>query len=207
MIAVSDIILKMRSRLGDNEPTKQKWSDAELVDNINSALTSLAVSMLYATREQRYIVSGTNNRFELPENMARVVAITINDERVTIKSFEWLQNNKQSLGDDTFTVCMDDISFFLYPLALLEDGLEIVFNYNYIQQINDTSETIYLPIILSDAILFYAMHMSLQVNTSEKNANKSAHYLNLYERQVQNMSIAIYKNKHSKRLTSRFKRI
>lgn len=207
MIAVSDIILKMRSRLGDNEPTKQKWSDAELVDNINSALTSLAVSMLYATREQRYIVSGTNNRFELPENMARVVAITINDERVTIKSFEWLQNNKQSLGDDTFTVCMDDISFFLYPLALLEDGLEIVFNYNYIQQINDVSETIYLPIILSDAILFYAMHMSLQVNTSEKNANKSAHYLNLYERQVQNMSIAIYKNKHSKRLTSRFKRI
>lgn len=207
MIAVSDIILKIRSRLGDNEPTKQKWSDAELVDNINSALTSLAVSMLYATREQKYIVSGTTNRFELPENMARVVAITINDERVTIKSFEWLQNNKQSLSDDVFSVCLDDTSFFLYPLALLEDGLEIVFNYNYIQQINDASETIDLPILLSDAILFYAMHMSLQVNTSEKNANKSAHYLNLYERQVQNMSIAIYKNRHSKRLTSRFKRI
>lgn len=207
MIAVNDIILKMRTRLGDNDPSKQKWSDAELIDNINSALTSLATSMLYATREQKYIVSGASNRFELPHNMARVVAITINNERVTIKSFEWLQNNKQSVSDDAFTVCMDDTSFFLYPLALLEDGLEIVFNYNYIQQINEVSEIIYLPILLSDAILFYAMHMSLQVNTSEKNANKSAHFLNLYERQVQMMSMTLHKNKHSKRLTSRYKRI
>lgn len=207
MIAVNDIILKMRSRLGDIDTLKQKWSDAELIDNINSALSQLAVSMLYATREQKYIVSGTNNRFELPHNMARVVAITINEERVTIKSFEWLQNNKSELKDDEFTVCMDDTSFFLYPLALLEDGLEIVFNYNYIQQINDVSETIDLPVLLSDAILFYAMHMSLQVNTSEKNANKSAHFLNLYERQVQMMSMTLSKNKHSKRLTSRYKRI
>ena len=207
MIAVNDIILKMRSRLGDIDTLKQKWSDAELIDNINSALSQLAVSMLYATRGQKYIVSGTNNRFELPHNMARVVAITINEERVTIKSFEWLQNNKSELKDDEFTVCMDDTSFFLYPLALLEDGLEIVFNYNYIQQINDVSETIDLPVLLSDAILFYAMHMSLQVNTSEKNANKSAHFLNLYERQVQMMSMTLHKNKHSKRLTSRYKRI
>lgn len=207
MIAVNDIILKMRSRLGDNEPSKQKWSDAELMDNINSALSALAVSMLYATRTQRYVVSGTSNRFELPHNMARVVAITINDERVTIKSFEWLQNNKSRLQDDEFVVCMDDVSFFLYPLELLEDGLEVVFDYNYIQQINDASETIDLPILLSDAILFYAMHMSLQVNTSEKNTNKSAHFLNLYERQVQMMSMALHKNKHSKRLTSRYKRI
>lgn len=207
MIAVNDIILKMRSRLGDNDPSKQKWSDAELIDNINSALTQLSVSMLYATRTQKYIVTGTHNHFELPHNMARVVAITVNEERVTIKSFEWLQNNKQSLDKDTFTVCMDDTSFFLYPLELLEDGLEVAFYYNYIQQINDVSETINLPIVLGDAILFYALHMSLQVNTSDKNTSKSTHYLNLYDRQVQIAGAALHKNKHSKRLTSKYKRI
>lgn len=207
MISVNDIVLKMRSRLGDNDPAKQKWSDAELIDNINSALAQLAVSMLFAVRTEKYTVVGTNNRFELPHNMARVVAITINNERVTIKSFEWLQNNKLNIVDDGFVVCMDDISFFLYPQELLKEGLEIVFDYNYIQQINDESEIIDMPIILSDAILFYAMHMSLQVNTSDKNINKSANFLNLYERQVQIVGTAIYKNKHSKRLTSKFKRI
>jgi hypothetical protein len=207
VIAVNDIILKLRSRLGDNEPSKQKWSDAELIDNINSALTQLAVSMIYSFKTQKYIVSRTNNRFELPYNIARIVAITIKDERATIKSFQWLQNSKQRLKSDEFVVCMDDISFFLYPLELLEDGVEILFDYNHIQQINDVSENIDMSIMLSDAILFYAMHMSLQVNTSEKNANKSLHYLNLFDKQVSTMSGVIYKNRHSKRLTSRYKRI
>lgn len=206
MIAVNDIILKLRSRLGDTDPAKEKWSDTELIDNINSALVQLSVSMLYSFKTQKYLIQEGKNRYELPQNMVRAVAVTIDDERVKIKSFESIQNNKADVESQSFTICMDEISFFLYPLALFKDDMVLVFDYNYIQQINGIEETIDMPVMLSDAILFYAMHMSLQVNTSEKNVNKSAHYLNLYDRQVEMMSNTIYRNKHSKRLTSRYKR-
>lgn len=207
MIAVSDIILKMRSRLGDNDPLKYKWSDAELIDSINSALIQLSTHMLTSTRVRRYATTATNNRYELPHNMVKVIAITIENEPVIIKSFEWIQNNKNILSHNVFYVCMDEQSFYLYPIELLKDAPEVEFSYNYIQHINDASENIDMTPLLSDAILFYAMHLSLQVNTSEKNAGKSMQYLNLFKDQVATLSGAIYKNKHSKKLTTRYKRI
>ncbi|MGK0255857.1 MAG: hypothetical protein ACI81I_000464, partial [Arcobacteraceae bacterium] len=46
---VQDILLPMRSRLGDKDHTNYRWSDEELIDMINDSLATLSADLLLFT--------------------------------------------------------------------------------------------------------------------------------------------------------------
>ena len=207
MILVSEIIAKLRTRLGDKDHTKYKWSDQELIDNINSSLIQLSIYLLTSTGIQNIKTKQGVNRYKLQENIVKVISINIDEEPTVIKSFEWMQNNKNTIDDDNFYVCMDEQSFYIYPKHLIQDDMSVEVAYNYIQKINDIGENIDMSEMVADAIVFYSMSLCMEVNTKSENMNKKMQYLNLFKDQIQMLKATFYKNKHSKRLSSKYKRI
>lgn len=203
MIQVNDIILHLRSRLSDVDA--QKWSDEELIDLINSSLTDISKELEPFTHQEYIFVNENENRYRLPHNILRVLSVNIDDKPITIKSYEWLIQNKNNIDD--ICVCFDEQSFFLYPIERLSVGQKVEINYKYIEQVEFKKDFINISILAKKAIQFHALHLAYQIFTSEKNAGKSTHYLNLYDKELSTLRITYFKNKHSKKIKSKFRRI
>ncbi len=201
---VNDIILSMRSRLNDTVSTKYRWGDEELIDMINSSLSNLSRELFLFTHKEMYEVKEDENRYKLPHNCLRVISVNIDKQPATIKSFEWMSQNKHLIDDDDFLVCMDEQSFFLYPENMLKVGTKIELNYNFIEQILLKTDNIPISLMAKNALLFYCMHLALQINTSDKNRDRSTHYMKLYDKEITQLRELYYKNRHSKKLRSKF---
>jgi hypothetical protein len=204
MVLVSDIINKLRSRLGDTDHTKYRWDDTELCDYINSALSQVALELLLFTDRIYIELKESENRYKLPDNILKVISLNINDAPVVIKSMEWMENNKNNIDNDNFYVCIDEQSFFIYPIELISSGEKIEIVFKYIPQIDDIEDEIDASILVSDALLFYAIHLAYQINTSDKNDLKSKNFLLLFNKQLETLKSTFYSNKHSKRIRSKY---
>lgn len=201
---VYEILLAIRSRLNDTDIKNYRWSDGELIDMINSSLANLSKELLMFSYTEIYTIKNGENRYRLPHNCMRVISVNIENNPAIIKSFDWMSHHKHTIDDDNYYVCMDEKSFFLYPKELLKDGMKVEVNYNFIEQINLKTDEIPISLVAKNALLFYAMHLAYQINTSDKNTGKSTHYLNLYDKEVLSLRELYYKNRHSKGLRSPF---
>lgn len=207
MIRVSDVILKIRTRLGDTDYTKYKWSDEELFDYINSSLTHIATEFLIFTDRTEIDLKAGVNRYKIPNNSINVISLNINNIPVGIKSLAWIQNNLNNINKNDFYVCFDEQSLYIYPISNILDDMKIEMFFNYIPQIDNIEDEINISILANDALLFYSLHLAFQINTSEKNATKSLNYLNLFERQMEKIKGVLIGNKQSKKIRSKYKRV
>jgi hypothetical protein len=137
----------------------------------------------------------------------RVISVNIENEPVTIKSFDWMSQNKNTIDDDNFYVCMDEQSFFLYPLSLLKEDMEVEVNYNFVEQVLLKTDNIPISLMAKNALLFYAMHLAHQINTSKESSGRSVHYMKLYDKEIEQLRQLYYKNRHSKRLRSPYVKV
>ena len=214
-LQVSDVLVNMRSRLNDTDSSKYRWSDEELIDMINSSLANLSRRLFLFTHEEIVTIqedtstmgSGMINRYPLPNNCIRVIAININNQLATIKSFEWMSKNKNHIDHDNYFACMDEQSFFLYPKELLLKDMKVEVTYNFIEQINTKKDNIPISLSAKNALTFYAMHLAHQITTSKESKGKSIYYLRLYDKEIEQIKELYYKNRHSKRLRSPFKKV
>ncbi len=204
---VNDILLSMRSRLNDTDSKKYRWSDEELIDMINSSLANLSRELYLFTHQEIYTIKENENRYKLPHNCIRVISVNIEDEPVTIKSFEWMTQNKNTIDDDNFYVCMDEQSFFLYPQTLLQVGTKVEVNYNFVEQVLLKTDNIPISLMAKNALMFYAMHLAHQINTSKESTGRSIGYMRLYDKEIDQLRQLYYKNRHSKRLRSPFVKV
>lgn len=204
---VQDILLAVRSRLNDTDFKKYRWSDEELIDMINSSLANLSRELFLFTDTEKYTIEDGINRYRLPYNCIRVISINIDNEPVTIKSFEWMSQNKNNLDTKSFYTAMDEQSFFLYPIDLLENIEEVEVVYNFTEQVELKTDDIPIALMAKNALLFYTMHLAHQINTSKESSGRSTHYMRLYDKEIEQLRELYYKNKHSRRLRSRFKKV
>ncbi len=207
MILVSDVVLRIRKRLGDTDSTKYKWNDEELIDYINSSLSQISAELLVFTDKKEIGLENGKGRYALPFDLVTVISVNINNLPVVIKSFEWLENNKHTLDNDNFYVCMDEDSIYIYPEESIKDGAKLEIGYKYIVQVNDLNDEINLSLLASDAIMFYSLHLAFQINTSEKNEKKSINNLNLFNNQISIIKSKFYSNKHSRKIRSKYRKV
>jgi hypothetical protein len=207
MIKVNNLILALRSRLSDIDYTKNKWSDEQLFDCINSSLSHIATEFLIFTDRIEVNLKSGVNRYKIPLNIINVISLNINNNPVEIKSLVWMQNNLNNLNTNQFYACFDEQSFYVYPLSNITDTTKIEMFFNYIPQIESIEDEIGVSILANDALIFYSLHMAYQVNTTEKNAIKSASYLNLFEEQMYKIKGTLVGNKQSKKIRSKFKKV
>lgn len=207
MIRVSNVILKIRSRLSDTDHTKYKWTDEELFDYINSSLTHIATEFLIFTDRTEINLKAGINRYKIPTNSINVISLNINNNPIEIKSLAWIQNNINHINKNHFYVCFDEQSLYVYPISNILNDMKIEMFFNFIPQIDNIEDEINISILTSDALLFYSLHLAFQINTSEKNAPKSLNYLNLFERQMGKIKGVIVGNKQSKRIRSSYRKV
>jgi len=203
MIQVNDIILFVRSRLGDNEA--KKWSDYELIDLINSSLSDISRELEPFTHKEFIIIKKNQDRYKLPFNILRVLSVNYKNVPLSIKSFEYLMQNRHNIN--SLCVCFDEQSLFLYPLEKFKVGEKIDIFYKYIEQVKSKQDFINISILVKKALQFHTLHLAYQVNTSEKNINKSNMYLSLYDKNLETLRVTYFKNKHSKKLRNKFRSI
>ena len=135
----------------------------------------------------------------------RSLSVSIDDKPITIKGYEWVLKNKHNIYD--LCAYFDEQSFFLYPIGKFKDDDKVKIDYKYIFQIEHKSDYIKISKLAKKAILFHTLHLSYQINTSEKNAGKSTHYLNLYDKEIATLRVTYFKNKHSKDIKQKFRKV
>lgn len=205
MIQANDILLAARSRLNDTDTKKYRWSDEELIDYINSSLADISKELECFTHKEHIYIKNRESRYRLPHDILRVLSVSIDDKPITIKGYEYMSKHKHDIYD--LCVYFDEQSFFLYPIEKLEDGKKVEIDYKYIFQIEHKSDYIKISKLAKKAILFHTLHLSYQINTSEKNAGKSTHYLNLYDKEIATLRVTYFKNKHSKDIKQKFRKV
>ena len=205
MIQANDILLAARSRLNDTDTKKYRWSDEELIDYINSSLADISKELECFTHKEHIYIKNRESRYRLPHDILRVLSVSIDDKPITIKGYEYMSKHKHDIYD--LCVYFDEQSFFLYPIEKLEDGKKVEIDYKYIPQIEHKSDYIKISKLAKKAILFHTLHLAFQINTSEKNAGKSTHYLNLYDKEIATLRVTYFKNKHSKDIKQKFRKV
>ncbi len=205
MIQASDILLAVRSRLNDTDTKKYRWSDEEIIDYINSSLADISKELECFTHKEHIYIKNNEDRYRLPHDILRVLSVTIENQPITIKGYEWVLKNKHNIYD--ICVYFDEQSFFLYPIGKLETGKKVEIDYKYIAQVENKSDFIKVSKLAKKAILFHTLHLAFQINTSEKNAGKSTHYLNLYDKELATLRVSYFKNKHSKDIKQKFRKV
>lgn len=228
---VNDIILAVRARLHDTG-SKKRWSDEELIDSINSALSAITMALNPFTGEWVIELVDGKSKYELPPYFYRLINVVFDGKIIreeNIKGFEWVQKNLHCIENEV-VVSTDLHHFYIHPpefnqerVALEKKVTEtkdfrekerllakknsiprdrVVLTYNYEEQIAYLEDTINLPDRFRDAIVFYVMHLAHQSPVREGGDNKSLHYFSLYERQIEKLNAQVSANKHGRKLKS-----
>ncbi len=205
---ISELLLPIRSKLNDKEQTKYRWSDNELIDNINAGIANVSKDLLIFSDSKIVPYENGVIQYPLPQNMLKIASISIEQTVAQVKSYDWIANNKHKMSKmSALYVCFDYESFYLYADKTIKDGTNIDIKYYYIPQVSTPQCEIAMPIILKDAIVFYAMHLAHQTPVKEKNDQISMRWLELYEKEIAKHKPMFYSNKQSKSIRSKYRKV
>jgi hypothetical protein len=204
---VNDILLQARSFLNDQDSKEYRWSDEELISLLNSSLALLATKLFLFTNNETFVLIENTNRYKLPYNFDSIISVNIDKQPVIIKSFSWMSQNKYSIDDDNLYICLDEQSFFLYPIDSIKDDMQLELEYNYTQTVQKKDDDIPVSIKVKNALIYYTVHQALLVKVSKSSDTNSAKFLNLFTMELERLDEIYSKNRHSKKLRFKYKRV
>lgn len=142
MIQVNELLVACRSRLGDIEPKKYRWSDEELIDYINMSISSISIELQPFTHTHFFYVKKNEDRYILPHNFTRILSITLDDKPLNIVGYEYFVQNKININE--LSASFDEQSVFLYPIARFKENQKIEISYKYIEEVSTKEDKIKL---------------------------------------------------------------
>lgn len=179
-MTASDVILKVRQRLIDE--SKEGWSDPELLDNLNMALSAVATDLMLWKRRWNTIASFGVDTYSIPEDFMAPISLYVNETPIEIKAIE---SALRSESDDP-AAFIDLNSLILYPMP--KDGDSIILNYHATSRCDKLEDVVKIGYEHLDAVIFYTMSMSLSKDQSETALPKSKHFLSLYKDRIKGVS-------------------
>jgi hypothetical protein len=199
-MTASELIAKVRSRLRDE--AKEGWSDDELLDNLNMALSAMAHDLMLWKKRWETIASPGVDTYSIPEDFMAPISLLIGGVPIPIKGIEWaLSNNSdQACGFIDFT------SLILHPMPLGNEN--IILNYHALFQCYTLMDAVNIGIEHLDTAMFYTMSQSLQKEPSEDAITKSKYYLDLYKNRIASVSKITHQRRNaSGSTTSHYQRV
>ncbi len=194
VIEASDVLLRLRSRLKDANYSDLRFSDAELLDNINSIATALILEFKLNRTQKFKTLSKTSPELRAA-HLIGILEARFNNillkERTPDKSYQG--NLRLYVQDETLSVA-----------PFKEGTLSII--YLAFEPLREVSQTYPLPSLAMDALIYGALSNMLEIPTDDQNYNKIGFYKNLF-REAKNQ-LALYLNRlYSTNSTSRVVRI
>jgi hypothetical protein len=194
----SELIGKMRSRLRDE--AKEGWSDAELLDSVNFALTAVASKLLpWKGRWVNETLIGVDT-YSIPEDFMAPISLFINGKKVEIKGIEWSMSNE---GPDT-AAFIDMDSLIIYPMPT--QAQQIVFNYHAKRLVTNINDALHISTEMEDTVLYYALSLAHQKQANEESLTQSRFYLNLYRERCGDISKITSQRRSSRTAKSTYQR-
>ncbi|MUU19760.1 hypothetical protein [Helicobacter pylori] len=183
MIEVSEILSKVRARLNDSHTDNRMFSDSVLIDSLNQAILNLTLEFRLNRQLVRQVLDAENPFLKIHNLLG------IERAKFNTKELEERTNIMKDNGALELFILGDKLS-----VTPFEDGeLEVVyFSYN---DVNNILESVSMPRVCSEALVYSVLINILEIPTNEANYDLMANYkqiLKLAKNNLANYLNAMY---------------
>jgi len=208
MIKVADIILASRSRLGDIDYKNLRFSDAEIIDAINSALAHLSEELLCFAKIWVIPCKDGVNRYELPDDYLRLISVNFNGEIITKERIISLEKRKNSnfFLHSKVGVGLDMQTIHIFNTKIKSSD-EIEIYYNYYETIDNKDDDIKFPLIGKEAIVYFVLSLLYQSPVRVNGLDRANYYRSLYEIELKKLRSRVNKDRQSRFILSDYIRV
>ncbi|WRB33738.1 hypothetical protein KVM43_03455 [Helicobacter pylori] len=176
MIEVSEVIAKVRGRLNDNEVDNYEILDSVLVENINQALLKICLEFKMNKTITRALIT-EEERFLTINNLLGIESVKLDK-----KEIESRNTIEKDNGEIELLILNDKLS--VTPFRSGE--LEVVY-YTY-EEINNAIDTIKLPKICLDVLVYSVLCNLLEIPNNETNFSVLTNYRQLLKLAKDNLT-------------------
>ncbi|GMT38875.1 hypothetical protein NHP20013_09670 [Helicobacter bizzozeronii] len=194
MLSAYDVIAPLRARLKDENFSDLRFSDGELLDNLNKCASALILEF-QLNRTQKLKSLTHSSPFLKTPYLLGILEAKFNNTPLRERTCE-----HKNTGNLALYVQGDTCSVTPFK----EGHLSVI--YTAYAPLEDIAQSLPLPPIALDALLYGALLALLEVPTEEQNYNKMVFYQNLYK-EAKN-KLTLYLNRlYSTQTTSKVVRI
>ncbi|RVY74257.1 hypothetical protein ECC49_07750 [Helicobacter pylori] len=176
MIEVSEVIAKVRERLNDNEVGNYELLDSVLVENINQALLKICLEFKLNKTITRSLIT-EEERFLTINNLLGIESVKLDKKEI---------ENRNSIEKDTGELELLILSDKLSVTPFRSGELEVVY-YTY-EEVNNILDTIKLPKICLDVLVYSVLCNLLEIPNHEANFSVLANYKQLLKLAKDNLT-------------------
>ncbi len=188
MIEVSEILSKVRARLNDSHTENRMFIDSVLIDSLNQAILNITLEFRLNRQLVRQVLDAENPFLSIHNLLG------IESAKFNTKELEERTNIMKDNGALELLILGDKLS-----VTPFNDGeLEVIyFSYN---EVNNILESVSMPRVCLEALVYSVLINILEIPTNEGNYNLIANYkqlLKLAKNNLANYLNAMYsKNIH-----------
>ncbi len=176
MIEVSEVIAKVRERLNDNEVGNYEILDSVLVENINQALLKICLEFKLNKTITRALIT-EEERFLTINNLLGIESVKLDNKKIESRN-----SIEKDNGEIELLILIDKLS--VTPFRSGE--LEVVY-YTY-QEVNNILDSVKLPKICLDVLVYSILCNLLEIPNNETNFSVLANYKQLLKLAKDNLT-------------------
>ncbi|MGL2391964.1 hypothetical protein ACOWLS_07735 [Helicobacter pylori] len=176
MIEVSEVIAKVRERLNDNEVGNYELSDSVLVENINQALLKICLEFKLNKTITRALIT-EEERFLSIHNLLGIERVKLDEKEIQSRN-----SIEKDSGEIELLILTDKLS--VTPFRSGE--LEVVY-YTY-EEVSNVIDTIKLPKICLDVLVYSVLCNLLEIPNHEANFSVLANFKQLLKLAKDNLT-------------------
>ncbi|MCQ2700517.1 hypothetical protein JT091_07320 [Helicobacter pylori] len=176
MIEVSEIVAKVRERLNDNEVGNYEILDSVLVENINQALLKICLEFKLSKTITRALIT-EEERFLTINNLLGIESVKLDKKEI---------ENRNSIEKDSGELELLILSDKLSVTPFKSGELEVVY-YTY-EEVSNVIDTIKLPKICLDVLVYSVLCSLLEIPNNEANFSVLANYKQLLKLAKDNLT-------------------
>ncbi|WRA02214.1 hypothetical protein KVM24_02360 [Helicobacter pylori] len=176
MIEVSEIIAKVRERLNDNEVGNYEILDSVLVENINQALLKICLEFKLNKVITRGLIT-EEERFLTIHNLLGIESVKLDKKEI---------ENRNTIEKDNGEIELLILSDKLSVTPFKSGELEVVY-YTY-EEVSNAIDTIKLPKICLDVLVYSVLCNLLEIPNHEANFSVLANYKQLLKLAKDNLT-------------------
>ncbi|MGL2612122.1 hypothetical protein ACQJ6I_05285 [Helicobacter pylori] len=176
MIEVSEVIAKVRERLNDNEVGNYEILDSVIIENINQALLKICLEFKLNKTITRALIT-EEERFLTIHNLLGIESVKLDKKEI---------QNRNSIEKDSGELELWVLSDRLSVTPFRSGELEVVY-YTY-EEVSNVLDTIKLPKICLDVLVYSVLCSLLEIPNHEANFSVLANYKQLLKLAKDNLT-------------------
>lgn len=177
---VEDILVKIRSRLKDEDYNDLRFSDDEIIDNLNNALSYLIGTYDFNLQTKITELSPLHKGIKIPF-LLKIKKAYFNNKPLNTRT------NMQKAPTEPLSLFIHNELISVTPFK--EGELKLI--YNEFIPLKSPEDEIPLPFFVASFLVYGTLCNILEVNTQDENYNKIGFFLNLKKTEENNIVAAM----------------